>query len=54
MNTHCDCNECTFGLAFYSLCVEEGIGRVESLPYTPEQNGPSERAGKTIIERAHL
>ena len=44
--------EKALGSTFYRFCKEEGIEWIESLPYTPEQNGPIERAGKTIIERS--
>ena len=58
MKTHWGCKvailkldgEKALGSAFYGFCKDEGIEWVESLPYTPEQNGPIERAGKTIIE----
>ena len=36
--------------AFQSFCVEKGISRQFTNPYTPEQNGVSERLNRTIIE----
>lgn len=44
--------ERALGSTFYSFCKKKGIQWTESLPYTPEQNGTAERAGKTMIERA--
>ena len=44
--------ERALGLAFHTFCKEEGIEQIESLPYSPEQNGAIERAGKAISERA--
>lgn len=33
------------------LCVESGIKRHRSVPYTPQQNGVAERMNRTLLER---
>lgn len=44
--------ERALGKNVYTFCKMEGIAWTESLPYMPEQNGPAERVGKAIAERA--
>ena len=36
--------------AFNSLCLEKGIQRQFTVPYTPQQNGVAERANRTLVE----
>ena len=36
--------------AFQTFCAEKGISRQLTNPYTPEQNGVSERLNRTIME----
>ena len=36
--------------AFHAFCVEKGISHQLTNPYTPEQNGVSERLNRTIVE----
>ncbi|XP_073152983.1 uncharacterized mitochondrial protein AtMg00710-like [Henckelia pumila] len=36
---------------FDNLCVESGIQRHSTVPYTPQQNGVAERINRTLLER---
>ncbi|KAK8952413.1 hypothetical protein KSP39_PZI003695 [Platanthera zijinensis] len=38
--------------AFERYCTEQGIARQKTTPYTPEQNGVSERLNRTLMEKA--
>ena len=38
------------GTAFKQFCIERGIERQFTVPYTPEQNGVAERSNRTIVE----
>ena len=37
---------------FKTYCVENGIQRQLTAPYTPEQNGVAERKNRTVVEMA--
>lgn len=42
------------GSLFNHFCVENGITRHRLTPYTPQQNGVTERMSKTILEKMHV
>jgi hypothetical protein len=46
-------NDCEFMTAeFMSYCVDEGVQRHYSAPYSPQQNGIIERCNQTVVEIA--
>ena len=49
---HSDCGGEFVNQALKSIFVQKGIQFTSSAPYTPEQNGKSERSNRTIIESA--
>lgn len=39
-------------LEFDSFCVDNGIRRIKTVPFTPQENGAAKRLNMTILDKA--